>query len=263
MTDTQKRVAFVTGSTSGIGLGIVRKFASLGYDIIITGICEQSVIDEIQKEFKQNYKGECTYVSADFTNQDEIQAMCENIIKKYPNGIDILVNNAGFQHVAMVDEYPIKIWNDMIAVHLTASFLLIRFFLPFMKKKGWGRIVNTSSQMGLISTPGKTPYSAAKAGLIGLAKGTALEAAPYGITCNCICPGYVETELVIKQIKKMALDENKSFEDKRSEFFGSIHPTKKAVSIDQVAGLVSYLCSDEAGSTTGSSISIDGGYTAQ
>ncbi|XP_060608059.1 D-beta-hydroxybutyrate dehydrogenase-like [Ruditapes philippinarum] len=262
MSSGQRRVALVTGSTSGIGLAISRRFALSGHDVIITGIAEQEAIDKILDEFK-NYKVRCSYVGGDFTKEEDMMKLCKDITAIYPEGIDILINNAGFQHVCSIDEYPIDIWNKMVAVHLTASFLLIKYFVPYMKKKGWGRIVNTSSQMGLISTPGKTPYSAVKAALIGLAKGTALETAEYGITCNAICPGYVETDLVTKQIHVMAEKEEKSFEQKRNEFFGSVHPSKKPVTVEQVSGLVLYLCSDDAASTTGSAISIDGGYTAQ
>ncbi|XP_045200502.1 D-beta-hydroxybutyrate dehydrogenase-like [Mercenaria mercenaria] len=259
----QKRVALVTGSTSGIGLAIARRLASSGCDVIITGLADQDVIDSILDEFKKNYKCRCSYVGGDFTKEDEIANLCKEITTIHPEGIDILINNAGFQYVCKIDEYPIDMWNKMVAVHLTASFLLIRYFVPYMKKKGWGRIINTSSQMGLISTPGKTPYSAVKAALIGLAKGTALETAEYGITCNAICPGYVETDLVRKQIHVMAKNESKTFDQKRNEFFGSCHPSKKPVTVEQVSGLVAYLCSDEAASTTGSAISIDAGYTAQ
>ncbi|KAL4232341.1 hypothetical protein ACF0H5_009910 [Mactra antiquata] len=262
MAVSQKHVALVSGSTSGIGLGIARKFASFGYDIIITGLGEQNVIDDIQKEFKQNYKGDCTYVYADFTKQDEIQAMCETIVKKYPNGIDILVNNAGFQFVDLIEDYPIDKWNDIIAVHLTSAFLLTRFFLPFMKKKGWGRIVNHGSPMGIVSTPTKVPYTVAKAGLIGLTKGTAVETAAYGITCNIVCPAMVETELVVKQINTLAKEQNKTYEEKRNDLINWLLPTKKPVTVEQIAVFVSYLCSDDASSMTGSVVSMDGGFTA-
>lgn len=259
----RRRVALVTGSTSGIGLGIAQRLASAGCDIIITGIADQTTIDSIIAEIKRLYNVNCSFIGGDFTKEEEIAKLCDDIIKLYPEGIDILINNAGFQHVCNVDQYPVDIWHKMVAIHLTASFLLIRYFLPFMKKKGWGRIINTSSQMGLISTPGKAPYSAVKAALIGLAKGTALEAAEFGVTCNAICPGYVETDLVKKQLADKAERDSKPFEQIRNEFFGSIHPTRKPVTVEQVAGLVCYLCSDEAASTTGSAVSIDGGYTAQ
>lgn len=263
MAAAKSRVALVTGSTSGIGLAIAHRLASAGCDVIFNGLAEQTVIDGILESFSKEYTGKFSYVGGDFRKEEEITKLCEDVLRSYSDGIDILINNAGFQHVCPVDEYPIQTWHDMVAVHLTASFLLIRFFLPYMKKKGWGRIVSTSSQMAIISAQGKTPYSAVKAGLVGLTKGTALESAKFGITCNAICPGYVETDLLKVQIEKWAKDENKTFDEKRAEFFASTHPTQKPVTVEQVAGLVGYLCSDEAASTTGSALSIDGGNTAQ
>lgn len=259
----RRRVAFVTGSTSGIGLGIAHRLATSGCDVIFTGIAEKEVIAGILQDFAKKYTGKFHFVDGDLRKDEEIAKLCDRIIQIYPEGIDILVNNAGFQHISPIDEYPIDVWHDMVAVHLTAAFLMIRYFLPYMKKKGWGRIVNTSSQMGLISTPGKAPYSAVKAALIGLTKGTALESAECGVTCNAICPGFVETDLLKHQIVKWAKEEGKTFDEKREEFFATSHPTKKPVTVEQVAGLVGYLCSDEAASTTGSALSIDGGYTAR
>lgn len=256
------KVALVTGSTSGIGLGIAERLASASCDVIITGFGEQSVIDGIVERIKSNSGVGCQFLGADLKDETSITEMCRQVQTLYPAGVDILVNNAGFQHVCPIDEYPVSVWHDMIAVQLTAPFLLIKHCLPYMKNKGWGRIVNTSSQMGLISAPGKVPYSVVKSGLIGLTKGTALECAEFEVTVNAICPGFVETDLVKQQIADIAKEKSITYEKSRTEFFNR-HPNKKPISVEEVAHLVHFLCSPEAGSITGSSYSIDAGYTAQ
>ena len=189
--------------------------------------------------------------------------MCKEITGVYPEGIDILINNAGFQHVALVEDYPVEIWSDMVAVHMTAPFLLTRYFLPFMKRKKWGRIVSISSQMAMISSPGKSPYSATKAGLVGFTKGVAIESASYGVTCNAICPGYVETDLLKVQIEAEAKKKGLGFEEARKLFFDERHPTGQPVTIEQVASMVAYLCSEDSASITGSAVTIDAGNTSR
>ncbi|WAR28573.1 BDHA-like protein [Mya arenaria] len=264
MAEKTKRVALVTGSTSGIGLGIAHRLASAGCDIIVHGFAPQNIIDDALAELRiQHNDCKISFAGADFLKEDEIDAMCMEVLKLYPKGIDILINNAGFNEVCLLEDCSMELWHRMIAVHLTSAFMLTKWALPLMKKKGWGRIVNTSSQMGLISTPGKVPYGCAKSGLIVLAKGAALEGAEYGVTCNAICPGFVETDLLKIQIGKMASEKQISYEIARDQWFAGSNPTKKPVSVEQVAALVGFLCSEEAASITGSAHSIDGGYTAR
>ncbi|KAH3810633.1 hypothetical protein DPMN_139027 [Dreissena polymorpha] len=258
-----RRVAFVTGSTSGIGLGIAQRLAQNGYDIIITGVASQNDIDNALTILKSKHGVNCTFHGADFTKESEVAQLCTEISRMYPHGIDALVNNAGIQHVAPLEDFPVDIWHKMVAIHLTSSFLLLRYFIPFMKKKGWGRIVNISSINGLIAMPGKGPYCSMKHALIGLTKAVALETAENGITCNAVCPAYVETELVMKQIRDRAKQNNISYEEMRNELFTSSHPTKKSITVEQVAALVGFLCSEEAASVTGCAIPVDAGYTAR
>ncbi|KAK3605587.1 hypothetical protein CHS0354_005894 [Potamilus streckersoni] len=257
------KIALITGSTRGIGLGIARRLAENGCYIVLTGLGDQQSIDKIVQEFQSSYSVKVNFVPGDLRDPSSIRQLCEKVTELYPEGIDILLNNAGIQHVAAIDEYPVEKWDDMMAISLTAPFYLIRHFLPYMKKKGWGRIINTASQMAVISAPGKAPYSAAKAGLVGLTKGVALEAAEYGVTCNAICPGFADTQILEGQARMLSEKMNITCEEAKQKFFASKHPTQKLVEINQIAGMVLFLCSPDADNVTGSSLMMDGGFTIQ
>ncbi|KAL3846805.1 hypothetical protein ACJMK2_017761 [Sinanodonta woodiana] len=257
------KIALVTGSTSGIGLGIARRLAENGCYIVLTGLGDQQTTEKIVQEFESSYSVKVNFVPGDLRDPNSIRQLCERVTELYPDGIDILLNNAGIQHVTPIDEYPVEKWDEMMAINLTAPFYLIRHFLPYMKKKGWGRIINTASQMAVISAPGKAPYSATKAGLVGLTRGVALEAAEYGVTCNAICPGFADTPILDVQVRALSEKMKIPFEEAKHKFFASKHPTQKLVEINQIAGMVLFLCSPDADNVTGSSLAIDGGFSVQ
>ncbi|XP_071086020.1 D-beta-hydroxybutyrate dehydrogenase-like isoform X4 [Haliotis cracherodii] len=258
--DMDGKVALVTGSTTGIGLGIANHLAEKGCSIILTGLGSQELINSILEDFKK-YKGRVDYVPADLIDPVSIATFCDKVCDIHPDGVDILVNNAGIQYVRAVEDYPLEKWNEMIAITMTAPFLLTKHFLSRMKQKGWGRIINMSSQMAVISTQGKAPYSAAKAGLVGFTKGVALEAAEYGVTCNAICPGFVDAPMAIRQMDDLSREKGISFQAAR-EHFTNAHPTKKAVTVAEVCGLVDFLCTSSADNMTASAILMDGGNVA-
>lgn len=261
--DLSGKVALVTGSTSGIGLGIARSLAKKGCALILTGLGDQTTIDELVKEFKVSCNGNASFVPCDLRSRDSVHEMCKEISKLHHNGVDILVNNAGINHVSPIDEYPDEKWDVMISIMLTSPFDLIKYFIPSMKQKGWGRIINISSMMGLISQPGKAVYSAAKSGIIGLSRGVALEGAPFGVTCNAICPGFAYTAVTDPQVRAFQEKEGlATFEEAKEKFF-SRAPTGKPVEVGQISDLVVFLCSSGADSMTGSPIVIDGGFTVQ
>ncbi|ESO83869.1 hypothetical protein LOTGIDRAFT_168913 [Lottia gigantea] len=254
------KVAIVTGSTSGIGLEIARQLAGNGCSVILTGLGDQTLIDSLLQEFQSKYSSKTSYVSADLTDVTAIKNFCEKVKEEYPQGIDILVNNAGIQFMAPIDDYPDTIWNDTLAITLTASFHLIKSFLPLMRDKKWGRIINMSSQQGLISAPGKCAYSTAKHGLIGLTKCVALEGAPHGITCNAICPGYVDAPMAYVSIKRLAEVNGTTYDEEQAKFISN-SPTNKVITVQEVAELTLFLCSHLAGNINGASIPIEGGNT--
>ena len=260
----ENRVAVVTGSTSGIGLGIAHHLADKGCHIILTGLGEQTIIDNLVEEFKKKYTNiKVNYVPCDLLKTEEITGFCKAVKSLYPDGIDILVNNAGIQYTASIEDYPKDQWDMMIGITMTAPYMLMKEFIPDMKKKGWGRIINMSSQMGIISAPEKAPYSAAKAGLIGLTKGVALETAPHGITCNAICPGFADAPIFHNQIRTYAQQHSLSYDQAMAEIFKTAHPTQKPVTIEQISELALFLCSSGADSITGTSLLMDGGNTAR
>ncbi|XP_060080373.1 D-beta-hydroxybutyrate dehydrogenase-like [Ylistrum balloti] len=258
----QGKVAVVTGSTSGIGYGIATALASRGCSLIITGLADQATIDQVITTLKSDYKVEATFVPGDLRSVTSIENFCKQVLELYPTGVDILINNAGVQHLDLVEDYPTEKWDMMVAVSLSAPFHLMKAFLPGMKTKGWGRIVNMSSQMGMISGPGKAPYSAVKAGLIGLAKGVALEGAAHGITCNCICPGFADAPIFNRTAEKMAKEQNITTEEALRRGFAK-NPTGKPVTISEIAELAMFMCSDAGASMTGSAVLMDAGFTSQ
>jgi len=256
------KVALVTGSTSGIGLGIAKNFASKGMNIVLNGFGDAGAIEEIRASMVKEHGVEVRYNGADMSKAEEIATMIQNIENEF-GAIDILVNNAGIQHVSPVEEFPIEKWNAIIAINLSASFLTIRAALPKMKEKGWGRIINIASAHALVASPYKSAYVAAKHGIAGLTKTVALETATFGITMNAICPGYVWTPLVEKQIPDTAKARGITEEQVINDVLLHSQPTKKFVTIEQVAALAHFLASEDAASITGAMIPIDGGWTAQ
>jgi 3-hydroxybutyrate dehydrogenase len=256
------KTALVTGSTSGIGLGIATRLAAAGANIVLNGFGEAREIEKLRAQLASQYGTPVAYDAADMTKPETIRAMVEKAAAKF-GAVDVLVNNAGIQHVAPVDEFPVDKWDAIIAINLTSAFHTIRAALPGMKKKGWGRIVNIASAHALVASPFKSAYVSAKHGLAGLTKTVALEVAQHGITVNAICPGYVRTPLVEKQIPDQARARGISEEAVVHDVILAAQPTKRFVGVEEVAGLTAYLCGDGAASITGALLSIDGGWTAE
>ncbi|HVY18764.1 MAG TPA: 3-hydroxybutyrate dehydrogenase [Bauldia sp.] len=255
------KTALVTGSTSGIGLGLATAFAAEGCNIVLNGFGEPAAIEKIRAGLAKDHGVTVTHSPADMAKGDEIAAMVADAEKQF-GAVDILCNNAGIQHVSPVDEFPIDKWNAIIAINLTSSFLTIRAALPKMKAKGWGRIINTASAHALVASPFKSAYVAAKHGIAGLTKTVALEVATKNITVNAICPGYVWTPLVEKQIPDTMKARNLSAEQVKNDVILAAQPTKQFVTTDQVGALAVFLASDAAKSITGALLPMDGGWSA-
>jgi len=253
--------AIVTGSTSGIGLGIAHKLAAEGVNLIINGFGKQSDIEAITSEIINKYDVQCLYHSADISKPEEIEDMVSRALDAY-RSVDILVNNAGIQHVAPIDEFPPEKLEAIIRIDLLAAFYTIKYALPSMKNKKWGRVINIASAHGLVASPFKSAYVAAKHGIVGMTKSVALEVAEQGITVNSICPGYVRTPLVLGQVADTARTRGITEESALKDVILAQHATKRFVEVEQIAGLVAFLCSKDAQPITGSAISIDGGWTA-
>jgi 3-hydroxybutyrate dehydrogenase len=256
------KTALVTGSTSGIGLGIARAYAAQGANIVLNGFGDAAAIDEIRARLASDHGVTVRYDGADMSSPDAIASMMGNAIEVF-GGVDILVNNAGIQHVAPVDEFPVGKWDRILAINLTASFHTIRLALPRMKAKKWGRIVNVASAHALVASPYKSAYVAAKHGIAGLTKTVALEVAQHGITMNAICPGYVWTPLVEKQIPDTAKARGLTEKQVIDDVLLHAQPTKKFVQVAEIASLAVFLAGDAAASITGAIIPVDGGWTAQ
>jgi 3-hydroxybutyrate dehydrogenase len=256
------KAAVVTGSTSGIGLGIARALARDGTDVMLNGFGDAGEIETTRAEVERQCGVRALYSPADMTKPGEIAEMIRTAEQAF-GGVDILVNNAGIQHVAPVEEFPIEKWDQIIAINLSAAFHAIRAAVPGMKARKWGRIINTASAHSLVASPFKSAYVTAKHGLAGLTKTVALEVATSGITVNCFSPGYVWTPLVERQIPDTMKARNLTKEQVINDVLLAAQPTKQFVTVDQVAALVVFLCSDAAAQITGANLSIDGGWTAQ
>ncbi|MSP87445.1 MAG: 3-hydroxybutyrate dehydrogenase [Alphaproteobacteria bacterium] len=256
------KTALVTGSTSGIGLGMAKGLAEAGADVALNSHENPADIEPIRKKLADETGRKVIFLQADMSNADAIAAMCKRAETELGK-VDIVVNNAGIQHVAPVHEFPLDKWNLIIAINLNSAFHTSRALLPGMKARKWGRIINLASAHGLIGSPFKSAYVAAKHGMVGLTKVTALEVAEEGITCNAICPGYVLTPLVEKQIADQAKVHNLPPGRVIKEVMLKGQPTRKFVGTDEIAGLAVFLCTDAAQSITGTALPIDGGWVAQ
>jgi 3-hydroxybutyrate dehydrogenase len=254
------KTALVTGSTSGIGLACARALAAEGADIMLNGFGDPQAIESIRSEIEATGV-RVRYSGADLTNAEAIEQLMARARDEL-GGVDILINNAGMQHVAPIDQFPVEKWDLILALNLTAAFHTIRLALPAMKEKGWGRIINTASAHSLVASPNKAPYVAAKHGIAGLTKAVALETATSGVTINCISPGYVWTPLVENQIPDTMKARGLTREQVMNDVLLAAQPTKKFVTVDQVAALALFLCRDEASAITGANLSMDGGWTA-
>lgn len=255
------KTAIVTGSSSGIGLGIAESFAKAGVNVMMNGIepAEQVAEDVARLE---GYGAKIAYSPANMMKPDEVRNMVA-LAEKTFGQVDILVNNAGIQFVAPIDEFPDEKWNAIMAINLSAAFHTIKAALPGMKARGWGRVINIASAHGLVASPYKSAYVAAKHGILGITKTVALEVADQGITVNAICPGYVWTPLVEKQIPETAEARGITEKEVIEDVLLHAQPTKQFVTVEQLGGLATFLCADDAASITGISLPVDGGWTAQ
>lgn len=258
----QDKTAVVTGSTSGIGLAIARALAEQGANVVINGFGDAAAIEAERAKIEADFGVKAAYDGADMTNGEAIAAMIAKAEKDF-GSVDILVNNAGIQHVAPIDEFPVDKWNQILAINLSSAFHGMRAAIPGMKARKWGRIISTASAHSLVASPFKSAYVAAKHGIAGLTKTAALEVATHGVTVNCISPGYVWTPLVEKQIPDTMAARGMTKEQVISDVLLEAQPTKQFVTVDQVASLAVYLCSDAASQITGANLSIDGGWTAE
>ena len=249
------KVALITGSTSGIGLAIARRLGGAGANIMLNGFGEAGAIAALEEELGAIHDG------ADLSDPAAIERMIARCAAEL-GPPDILVNNAGIQHVAPVDEFPTHKWDAILAVNLSAVFHTTRLAIPAMKERGWGRIINTASAHSLVASPNKSAYVAAKHGVAGFTKAVALETARFGITANCISPGYVWTELVERQIPDTMKTRGLTRDEVINDVLLAAQPTKRFVTPEEVAAFALFLCGEEAGSITGANLSMDGGWTS-
>jgi 3-hydroxybutyrate dehydrogenase len=256
------KTALITGSTSGIGLGIAQALAAEGANIVFNGFGDAVEIARLQQQTAADHQVETFYSSADMTKPDEIAQMMQDAAARF-GSVDILVNNAGIQHVATIEDFPVERWDAVIAINLTSAFHTTRLALPGMRAKNWGRIINIASAHGLVASAGKSAYVAAKHGIVGLTKVTALETAETGITCNAICPGWVLTPLVQKQVDARAAAQGISIEQAKRDLVSEKQPSGEFITPEQLGALAVFMCSDAATQVRGVAWNMDGGWVAQ
>ncbi len=254
--------AIVTGSTSGIGLGIAHALAGQGANVMLNGFGDAAAIDKQRNELASRHKVKVAYSGADMAKPADVAGLVAQATREL-GSVDILVNNAGIQHTAPVEEFPPERWDAIIAINLSSAFHATRAVLPQMRSRNWGRIVNVASAHGLVASAQKSAYVAAKHGLIGLTKVVALETATTGITCNAICPGWVLTPLVQKQIDALAAQEKISPDKAKMKLLGEKQPSLEFVTPEQLADLAVFLCSPAASQMRGAALVMDGGWTSQ
>jgi len=254
--------AVVTGSTSGIGLGIARALAEAGADIVLNGFGEASAIEELRCGIAKEFGVRVTFSKADIADADDVVEMIETAANDFGH-VDILVNNAGIQHTASIETFPTDQWNMIIAINLSSNFHAIRAALPGMRQRNWGRIINIASTHGLVASTCKGAYVAAKHGVIGLTKVVALETASTPITCNAICPGWVLTPLVQNQIAERAEREKISADVAKADLLSEKQPSHEFATPGQIGGVAVFLCSEAASQIRGAALPVDGGWTAQ
>lgn len=259
---TDRRIAVVTGSSSGIGLGIARGLAAAGFDIVMNGIEQPDTMEEIRRALADEFGAMVIYSAANLmtgAGARELIGAAEAAFGK----VDVLVNNAGIQFVAPVEEFPDDKWDQIIALNLSAAFHASKAVVPGMKARRWGRIINIASAHGLVASPFKSAYVAAKHGIVGLTKSIALETAEHGVTVNAICPGYVLTRLVERQIPDTAKARGITEEQVKRDVLLAAQPTRKFVTVEELADLALFLTTAGAASITGATLPVDGGWTAQ
>ncbi|WP_022681331.1 3-hydroxybutyrate dehydrogenase [Sphingobium bisphenolivorans] len=256
------KTALITGSTSGIGLAYAKALAGEGANVVINGFGDAAAIEQERQGLEALGGAKALYSGHDLTKADQIEAMMKEAADAF-GGVDILINNAGMQHVAPVEDFPVEKWDLIIALNLTSAFHTSRLAIPYMKSKKWGRIIQTASAHSLTASPFKSAYVTAKHGLAGFTKTLALELATFGITANCISPGYVWTPLVENQIPDTMKARNMTREQVMNDVLLAGQPTKQFVTVEQVAAMALFLCGDAAANITGANMSIDGGWTAQ
>ena len=255
------KTAIVTGSNSGIGLGIAEALAAQGANVALNSFTDRNQDHDIARKITDRGAGRAVYIKADMSRGEECRAFVETAAEEF-GSVDILVNNAGIQHVAPIPEFPADKWDAIIAINLSSAFHTTAAALPHMRTAGWGRVVNIASAHGLTASPFKSAYIAAKHGIVGLSKTTALETAEEPITCNAVCPGYVLTPLVEAQIPDTMKEYNMTREQVERDILLARQPSKNFATIEQLGGTVVFLCSDAAEQITGTTISVDGGWTA-
>ena len=258
---TAGKNAIVTGSTSGIGLGIATALAQAGMNVMLNGFGETAEIESLRAGLEEGHGVTVRYHGADMTRPEEIEDLVA-VTARDLGSVDVVVNNAGIQNVAPIEEFPVEKWDAILAINLSSAFHTTRLALADMKGRNWGRIINIASAHGLVASPFKSAYVAAKHGVLGLTKTVALEAAEFGVTCNAICPGYVRTPLVEKQIPDTAKARGISEEEVVRDVMLAPQATKQFVTIEQLGGLAVFLCSDAAAQITGAALPVDGGWTA-
>lgn len=251
------KTAVITGSNSGIGLGVAREMARAGASIVLNSFTDSAADHQLAADMAAEFGVGVRYIKADMSSAEECRALIAQAGR-----CDILVNNAGIQHVAAIDEFPVEKWNAIIAINLSSTFHCTAAALPMMRAAGWGRVVNIASAHGLTASPFKSAYVAAKHGVVGFTKVTALETAKEQITCNAICPGYVHTPLVDKQIGDTAVKYGMTEQEAVEKVILERQPSKQFATVEQIGGTAVFLCSEAAAQITGTTISIDGGWTA-